>query len=78
MNNLFNPQLLKMLKNGNPQQLAMQFLQQNSNNNPMLKNVMDLANSGNNAGIEQIARNLCKSRGIDADEMMSQLQQQFR
>lgn len=79
MNNFQLPmQLLQMLKGGNPQQMAMQFLQQNSANNPMLQNVMEMANNGNTSGIEQIARNLCKSKGIDPDQMMSQLQQQMK
>ena len=76
--NLFNPQIIQMLKSGNPQQIAMNFLQQNSNNNPMLQNVMEMMNSGNSNGIEQIARNLCKSRGIDADQLLGQVQEQFK
>lgn len=74
----FPTQLLQMLKSGNPQQVVMQFLQQNSGNNPMIQNVIDMANNGNQAGIEQVARNLCKSRGIDPDQLMNQLQQKMK
>lgn len=79
MNNFQIPtQLIKMLKNGNPQQIAMNMLQQNSNGNPMIENVINMANNNNSAGIETIARNLCKSRGIDADEMMNAIKKQWQ
>lgn len=78
MNNFQLPmQLLQMLKGGNPQQMAMQFLQQNSANNPMLQNVIEMMNNGNSSGVEQVARNLCKSRGLDPDQVMNQIKNQF-
>lgn len=70
-------QLIKMLKNGNPQQILGDMLQQNSQN-PMLQNVMSLMNSKDSRGIETIARNLCKSRGLDADAMFKEIQQNFQ
>ena len=75
---MMNMQLLQMLKSGNPQQIAMQMLQRNAGNNPVLNNVLQMAQGGNIAGIEQIARNLCNSRGVNPDEMMKQLQQQMK
>lgn len=75
-NNLF--QMLSMFKGGNPQQIAMNMLQQKMGNNPILQNVYQMANNGDVSGIEQIARNLCKEKGINADEMVSQIQQQMR
>lgn len=75
-NNFF--QMLSMLKKGNPQQIAMNMLQQKMGNNPILQNVYNMASNGDSAGIEQIARNLCKEKGINADEMVSQIQQQMR
>lgn len=44
-----NPvQLIQMIKSGqNPQQLIMNIFQQNSNNNPILQNAMNLAQNGN-------------------------------
>lgn len=71
-------QLLNMFRGGNPQQIAMQMLQQNAKGNPMLENIMNMANKGDNAGIEQIARNICKAKGIDADQMMAQIKEQFK
>ena len=75
---MMNMQLLQILKSGNPQQIAMQMLQQNAGDNPVLNNVLQMAQGGNMSGVEQIARNLCKSRGVNPDEMMKQLQQQFK
>lgn len=74
MNN-FNlpPQLLQMLKGGNPQSVAMNMLQQNANN-PMMQNLLNLANQGNGAGVETICRNILKSKGYDPDELMKEFQ----
>lgn len=64
-----NPmQLVSMIKNGsNPQQLMLSLLEQNTPDNPMAQNVMELAKNGKGADIEKIARNLCAQRGIDFD-----------
>lgn len=64
-----NPiQLIQMLKSGqNPQQLMMNILGQNSNNNPILQNAMNLAQTGNVSALEIIARNLAQQRGLDFD-----------
>ena len=51
-----NPiQLLQLIKNGkNPQQVLMSVLQQQGNNNPILKNAIDLAQGGNVSALENI------------------------
>ena len=36
-------------------------------NNPILNNVIDMAQKGDTAGVENFARNICKQRGIDFD-----------
>ena len=63
-----------MMKSGNPQQF-MQQIMGNSQimSNPMMKNTMQMAQNGDIKGIEQMARNLCKEKGLDADEMFNQL-----
>ena len=43
--------------------------------NPMIKNAMSMAQSGNSKGIEQMARNLCKEKGINPDDVMKQITQ---
>ena len=41
--------------------------------NPMAKNVIGMAQSGDTKGIEQMARNLCREKGINPDEMINQI-----
>lgn len=65
-----NPaQIIQMIKNGqNPQQLMLNLLQSQVSSNPIGANLLQLAQSNNSQGIEQFARNLCASRGIDFDQ----------
>ena len=66
--------IIQMMKSGNPQQF-MQQIMGNSQimSNPMMKNTMQMAQNGDMKGVEQMARNLCKEKGLDADEMFNQL-----
>ena len=72
-----NPfQMLGAMKN--PQA----FIQQMMNNsqimqNPMAKNAMEMAQNGNMQGIEQMARNLCKEKGLNADDVFNQIKSGF-
>ena len=72
-----NPmQLIQAMKN--PQA----FMQQMMNNsqimqNPMARNAMEMAQQGNMQGIEQIARNLCKEKGLNADDVFNQIKSRF-
>ena len=72
-----NPfQMLGAMKN--PQA----FMRQMMNNsqvmrNPMAKNAMEMAQNGNMQGIEQIARNLCKEKGLNADDVFNQIKSRF-
>ena len=74
-----NPmQLIQLIKSGkNPQQLVMGILQQQSQNNPILNNAMNLASNGNVSGLEMLARNLAAQRGIDFDKEMANLKNQL-
>lgn len=45
--------------------------------NPMIKNAMSMAQSGNSKGIEQMARSLCKEKGINPDDVMKQIRGNF-
>lgn len=71
-------QLIQMMRGGNPQQL-LQRMMGNSQimSNPMAKNAMQMAQKGDTKGIEQMARNLCKEKGLNADDMMKQLKNNF-
>lgn len=72
-----NPmQLIQMIRSGqNPQQLAMNLLQQNMGNTPIGQNLLQLAQNGQTADIEQIARNLAKQQGIDFDKEFAAFRQ---
>ena len=72
-----NPfQMLGAMKN--PQA----FIQQMMNNsqimqNPMAKNIIDMAQKGDVEGIEQMGRNIAKEKGIDFDKAFSDFKKQF-
>lgn len=73
-----NPINIFQMMRGGPQQ----FLQQIANNNqlmsnPMMKNTMQMAQQGNMQGIEQMARNLCKEKGLNADDVFNQIKSRF-
>lgn len=78
MNSNVNPmQLIQMMQNGaNPQQLAMSMLQERANQNPMMQNLLSLAQQGNTPQIEQIARNVVSERGGNFDEEFKRFRQQ--
>lgn len=67
----------QMMKGGNPQRAVMKMLESQSGNNPMAHNLLEMAQKGDSQGIEQMARNICKEKGIDADKAVNQIKQQF-
>ena len=67
-----------MKKGNNPQQMVEQMIQSMGGNNPMLGNLMQLAKDGNTKNIEQFARNICKSKGIDFDKEFSSFMSNFK
>ena len=40
-------------------------------NNPIFNNLIDMADKGDNQGVENFARNLLKERGLDLDKELS-------
>lgn len=59
----------------NPQQMAMQML--GSNNSPLARNLMNMAQNGDVKGIEQIARNMMKEKGLDFDKEFASFRNRF-
>lgn len=51
--------------------------EQQRNENPMARNAMQMAQNGDSKGIEQMARNLCKEKGIDADKAFESFKSQL-
>lgn len=76
---MMNPmQIMQMMRGGNPQQFIQQMMGNNQvMSNPMAKNVLNMAQNGNMQGIEQMARNLCKEKGLNADKVMQQIKSKF-
>ena len=59
---------IQMIKNGkNPQQLMLNYLEQQSQSNPMMANLLGMARNGDTAALEKFARNLLASQGKDFD-----------
>ena len=72
-----NPtQLIQMIKSGkNPQQLMMNVLETQAQNNPIYANLTQMAKQGRTKDIEQFARNLAASQGLDFDKEFSAFRQ---
>ena len=71
-------QLIQMIKGGqNPQQLLLNIFEGQAGNTPIGANLLNLARNGQTSQIEQVARNLYASRGLDFDKEFKALRQQF-
>lgn len=68
--------IIKMFKGQNPKQLAMNMAKQNSN--PMIANLMKMANEGKTQGIEEFARNIMQEMGMDFDSEFANFMQLFK
>lgn len=70
---------IKVVKQGNPQTFVMNVLQQDAQKgNPIAVNLIQMINSGDSRGIEQVARNIAKEKGIDFDKEFNSFKQMFR
>ena len=71
MANINPMQLIAMLKNGNPQQIAQQLIQQNFPNDPLMQNLYQMAARGNSKGVENFARQYLSQHGKDLNTEMA-------
>ena len=73
-----NPmQMMNLLKGvKNPKEAVINMIK--SNNNPMVKNLVDMAEKGDNNGIETFARNMFKEQGRDFDSEIKQFMNNFK
>ncbi len=58
-----------------------QFLMKNflgNNPNPMIQNLVNMAEKGDSKGVENFARNICKEKGIDFDKSFPEFMQTFK
>lgn len=73
-----NPmQFMNMLNSiKNPKDVVINMIK--SNNNPMVKNLVEMAEKGDNEGIEKFARNMFKEQGRDFDSEIKQFMTNFK
>lgn len=70
-----NPlEILKAIKN--PQQYVMNQL--GNTNNPIINNMIQLAQQGKTQEVEKIARNIMKNKGIDYDKEILPMLNNFK
>lgn len=74
MNNPINF-IKNLLANANPQTIAMKMI---GNGNPVLGSLAQMAEKGDEKGIENFARNLFKEKGKDFDKEFSDFMNNFR
>ena len=76
---MMNPMaLVQMLRGGgNPQAMLMNIMKQNAGNNLVLNNTMQMMEKNDYKGIEQLARNLGKEKGVQVDDLFNQIRGQF-
>ena len=60
----------------NPQEMLKRAI--NNNKNPIVNNLVQMAQSGNNKGVEEFARNLFKENGRDFDKEFTQFMSNFK
>lgn len=73
-----NPmQIINMLKGmKNPKEAVISMVK--SNNNPMIKNLVEMAENGNSKGVEDFARNLYAQQGRDFDKEFNEFMSNFK
>ena len=68
-----NPlQMMQLMRN--PQMLIQQAMQ---SANPIVRNAVEMYQKGDKDGINQLAENLCKERGINMQDIEKQIKSQF-
>lgn len=71
-------QFIMMLKNQqNPKSIILNMIEQNASQNPVLANLLTLAKNNDSKGIEQVARNLMKEKGMDFDKEFNSFRKTF-
>lgn len=62
----------------NPQQFIQGMMNNNqAMQNPILKNALEMAQKGDRQGVEELARNLCKEKGVNPDDAIGKIKNQF-
>lgn len=60
----------------NPMQMLNSLISRNTN--PIIKDLVQKAQSGDTKSVEQFARNMCKEKGVDFDKEFTKFMSNFR
>ena len=63
-----------IMKGFSPQKIVEQI----AGSNPMMSNLMKMANAGDTSGVENFARNMFKEKGRDFDKEFSEFRSKFK
>ena len=63
-----------IMKGFSPQKIVEQMV----GSNPMMSNLMKMANAGDTEGVEKVARNMFKEKGRDFDKEFSEFRSKFK
>ena len=71
--------IIQMMTSGNPQQAIQNIIESNPNiqNNPIAQNAMKMYQNGDTKGLQNMAENMCKERGITVDQAKQQVMGMF-
>ena len=62
----------------NPQQFIQQMMgNSQAMQNPMMRNAIEMYQKGDKDGVNQLAQNLCKEKGISYTDAINQIKSQF-
>ena len=67
--------IIQMMTSGNPQQAIQNIIERNPSiqNNPLAQNAMKMYQNGDTSGLQNMAENMCKERGITVDQAKQQV-----
>ena len=67
--------IIQMMTSGNLQQAIQNIIESNPNiqNNPLAQNAMKMYQNGDTRGLQNMAENMCKERGITVDQAKQQV-----
>ena len=75
---MINPvMIMQMMKGRNPQKMLIDAVRQQAGQNPVLNNAVGMAEKQDTKGLERLARNLCQSNGLNADDLVNQVKYRF-
>lgn len=66
--------MIKAMKN--PQEAIIDMV--GDNNNPILKNAVEMAKNGDNEGVMKLAENLCKEKGINFEKEFNKFSKDYQ